>query len=274
MMKAGFVGLGSLGAPIARRIARCGFSLAAYDISPQALAAFDEPGTVRAADPIALATEVDALCVCVRTDRDLTSLVGDGALFAALGAGGLFIIHSTVDPGLCRQLATTAKRWAVDVLDAGVSGGGPAALAGECSLFVGGDPAAFARAQPLLATFGKSVVLLGPVGRGMEAKLLNNLVSIANYGMSAAILDLGERLHFDREQLRQALMVGSAQGFALKAVPGLLRPEAAGPLRELLKKDLDHARTLAPGNDAAMAALVPAAEAMLARLLRAAAAKV
>ncbi len=270
-MRVGFVGVGMLGAPIARRIARSGFSLAACDINPQTLAAFDEPGTVREADPIALASQVDALCVCVRTDQDLESLVGDGALFAALGQGGLFIIHSTVDPGLCRQLAGIAKSYGVDLLDAGVSGGGPAALAGECSIFAGGDEAAFDRAKPLLASYGKSVVHLGPVGRGMEAKLLNNLVSIANYGLSAAILDLGERLHFDREQLRQALMAGSAQGFALRAVPGLLRPEGAGALRELLKKDVDHARTLAPANDVAMATLMPAALAMLDRLTRAAA---
>jgi 3-hydroxyisobutyrate dehydrogenase-like beta-hydroxyacid dehydrogenase len=102
-MKVGFVGLGSLGAPIARRIARSGFSLIACDVSAQALAAFDEPRTVREVNPLSVAREVDALCVCVRTDQDLKSLVGEGALFAALGQDGLFIVHSTVDPELCRQ---------------------------------------------------------------------------------------------------------------------------------------------------------------------------
>jgi 3-hydroxyisobutyrate dehydrogenase-like beta-hydroxyacid dehydrogenase len=105
----------------------------------------------------------------------------------------------------------------------------------------------------------------------MEAKLLNNLVSIANYGMSTAILDLGERLDFDRDGLREALMAGSADGFALRAAPGLVNPERAAALRELLKKDLDHARTLAPATDVAMTALVAAAQAMLDRLARAAA---
>jgi len=272
-MKVGFVGLGLLGAPIARRIARSGFSLVACDISPQALAAFDEPGTVREADPIAVASQVAVLCACVRTDQDLVALVGDGALFTALGKGGIFIVHSTVDPGLCRRLAVTASTHAVELLDVGVSGGGPAALAGGLSMFAGGDPAAFERVKPLLAACAKSVLHLGPVGRGMEAKLLNNLVSIANYGMAAAILDLGERLHFDREQLRQALMAGSAQGFALQAVVGLLRPETANDRRDLLKKDFDHAKVLAPASDLAMAALIPAAQSMLDRLSRAAAEK-
>jgi 3-hydroxyisobutyrate dehydrogenase-like beta-hydroxyacid dehydrogenase len=270
-MKVGFVGLGLLGAPIARRIARSGFSLVACDINPQALTAFDEPGTVREASPLATAGQVDVLCVCVRTDQDLVALVGDGALFRALGTGGLFIVHSTVDPGLLRQLAVTAKTHGVELLDVGVSGGGPAALAGDLSMFVGGDPDALDRARPLLAAYGKSIVHLGPVGRGMEGKILNNLVSIANYGMAAAILDLGERLNFNREQLRQALMAGSAQGFALQAVVGLLRPETANDRRDLLKKDVDHARALAPADDLAMAALMPAAQSMLDRLSRAAA---
>ncbi|TAL01668.1 MAG: NAD(P)-dependent oxidoreductase [Rhodospirillaceae bacterium] len=269
-MKVGFVGLGNQGGPIARRIARSGYDLVACDINPQALSAFDEPGAARSADPIATAKQVDVLCVCVRMDKDLVALAGDGALFAALGKGGVFIVHSTVDPGLCQQLADTAKTHDVDLLDAGVSGGGPAALAGELAIYVGGDKAAFERVRPLLESYGKSTFHLGPVGRGMEAKLLNNLVSIANYGMSAAILDLGERLNFDREQLRLALMTGSAQGYALRVVPGLLRPEGAVAIRELLSKDLDHAKMLAPGDDVALAALVPAAQALLARLSRAA----
>src|ERR1700740_1925211 len=104
-MKVGFVGLGNQGAPIARRIARCGYELIACDISPQALSAFDEPNVKRSADPIATARDVDVLCVCVRMDKDLIALIDNGALFAALGQGGIFIVHSTVDAGLCRELA-------------------------------------------------------------------------------------------------------------------------------------------------------------------------
>lgn len=272
-MKVGFIGLGSLGDGIARRIARTGFALTACDIIPATLAAFDEAGAAREADPVAAARGVDALCVCVRMDDDVRALTADGALFTALGEGRLFIIHSTVAPDLCRALAAQAAPYGVAVIDAGVSGGAPSALVGELSMYVGGDDAAVARARPLLEASAKSLLHLGPVGRGMEGKLLNNLVSIANYGMSAAILDLGETLGFEREALRQALMAGSAQSFALRAVPGLLRPEGAEAMRQLLGKDLAHARELAPEEDPGMAALVGAAESMLARLSRAAAGK-
>lgn len=269
-MKVGFVGLGSLGDGMARRLARTGFELTACDINPATLAAFDEPGAAREADPIRTAEQVEALCVCVRMDADVKALTADGALFKALGDGGLFIIHSTVAPELCQELETQAKAYGVSVLDAGVSGGSPAALRGELSIYVGGEAAAVERGRQVLDAYGKSVLHLGPSGRGMQGKLLNNLVSIANYGMAAAILDLGEKLDFDREQLRQALMAGSADGFALRAVVGLLRPEAAEPMRQLLGKDLAHARELAPESDVSMAALVQAAESMIARLGRAA----
>jgi 3-hydroxyisobutyrate dehydrogenase len=267
-VKVGFVGLGSQGAPIARRIARSGFSLVACDIHAPTLEALDEPGVKLEHDAVAAAQQVDVLCVCVRMDKDVVALCEGGAIFRALGGGGVFIVHSTVEPALCRQLAESAKKYDVDVLDAGVSGGGDAALNGQLSLFVGGNADAFEHIRPLLSSYGKSVALLGPVGRGMEAKLLNNLVSIANYGMAAAILDLGERLQFDREQLRQALLAGSADGFALRAIPGLLQPERAAWLHQILSKDIEHARQLSAASDPAVSALFPAAQSMIERLAR------
>ncbi|RJF91169.1 NAD(P)-dependent oxidoreductase [Sphingomonas cavernae] len=269
-MKVGFIGLGSLGAPMARRIARSGFPLVVHDVSAAAMDAFDEPGVELVSDPVEVARRCEALCVCVRMDSDLVDLAGDGKIFAALGEGGLFIVHSTVAPELCQELAERAREHGVALVDAGVSGGGPAALKGELSIYAGGGDDALDKARPLLESLGK-VAYLGPVGRGMQGKLLNNLVSIANYGMAAAILDLGESLGFDREQLRETLMAGSAQGFALRAVPGLLRPEGAVAMRQLLGKDVDHARKLADNATPAMAALVRAAESMLERLDRAAA---
>lgn len=270
--KATFIGLGSMGAPIARRLARNGYSIVGCDVWPAALQAFDEPGTSREPDPLTAARQAKLLGICVRTDEQLEQLVGGGALFAAVGNGGLVILHSTVAPELARRIATQAQRCGVDLIDVGVSGGGPAAIEGKLSLFVGGDKAAVERARPWLQTIGKSVAYLGPVGRGLEGKLLNNLISIANYGMSAAIVDVGARLGFETAELCQALMAGSAQSFALKVSPGWLAKSATNTsarlldLHDLLKKDVSHARNLLPADDPAMSALLAACEAMLARL--------
>jgi 3-hydroxyisobutyrate dehydrogenase len=261
-MNVGYIGLGSLGGPIARRIARMGYPLAVYDIVPAAMEAHAEPGMTAAADPIAVARASEALCVCVRTDADLSALTASGAVFQALGQGGLFIIHSTVAPELCQDLAEAAKAYGVAVIDCGVSGGAPAALDGKLSIFVGGETEAVERARPLLEAIG-SYRHLGAVGRGMQGKLLNNLISIANYGMSAHILDLGEHLGFDRGELHAMLMAGSAQSFALKVVPGFVQPDRLENMRTLLGKDVEHARHLADPELPAMRALIPAADSMI-----------
>ncbi|MBW8755496.1 MAG: nuclear transport factor 2 family protein [Sphingomonadales bacterium] len=277
-MKAGFIGLGSMGAPIAQRLARCGFSVIGCDISPEMLAAFDEPGTTREADPIETARRSDMLGICVRTDAQLEKLAGDGKLFEALGKGGTVILHSTVSPELAQKLAAKAKEYGVGFVDVGVSGGGPAAIEGQLSLFIGAEVDDFERARPWLEAIGKQLSHLGPVGRGQEGKLLNNLISIANYGMSAAIIDLAVDMGFDRQQLMQAFMAGSAQSFALRVGPGMVLPrEGTGAtgslmgLHDLLKKDVDHCRELAVSETAALSGLLASCDLMLARIRRAAA---
>lgn len=264
-MNVGYIGLGALGGPIARRIAQSGFPLTIYDVFPAAIDAIAEPGVAKAASAVDVAAACDTLCVCVRTDADVVDVVAGGALFAALGDGGLFIIHSTIAPELCQSLAAQAARYGVSVLDCGVSGGSPAALDGKLSIYVGGDDAAVARAKPLFDCLG-TFRHLGPVGRGMQGKLINNLISIANYGMSAHILDLGEHLGFERAQLHELLMAGSAQSFALKVVPGFIQPDRLENMRTLLGKDVEHARHLADADLPAMKALMPAAESMISLL--------
>jgi 3-hydroxyisobutyrate dehydrogenase-like beta-hydroxyacid dehydrogenase len=264
----GFIGLGSIGIFMARRLARCGFEVTGCDISPEMLAAFDEPGTRREADPVATARGAEILGICVRTDEQVASLFADGALFAALGAGGIVVIHATVAPELAQRLAKAAAAHDIGLIDAGVSPGGPHVGEGKASIFVGGDEAVVARARPYLEALGR-VAHLGPVGRGLEGKLLNNLASVAGYGLSASILELGRTLGFDQEELRQALLAGSAQSFALQVVPGLLRPSGAGAtgtlesLHDLLKKDVDHAADLTDPADPSLRVLLASAQAML-----------
>lgn len=267
-MKVGFIGLGSIGIFMARRLARVGFEVTGCDISPDMLAAFDEPNSQRESDPIATARDAEVLGICVRTDEQLESLAGDGALFAAMGDGGIAVIHSTVAPELAQRLAEVAARHGVGLIDAGVSPGGPHVGEGRASIFVGGAEAVVERARPYLEALGR-VAHLGPVGRGLEGKLLNNLASTAGYGLAVSIIEFGRRLGFDPDELRGALMAGSAQSFALQVAPGLLRPSGVGAtstldsLHDLLKKDVDHAAHLAADpEDPALKVLLASAQAM------------
>lgn len=271
----GFIGLGLMGMPIARRLAREGFAVTGCDIHPPTLESFDEPDAMREADPVEAARGKDIVGICVRTDEQLSRLADDGSIFAAQGRGGIFVITSTVKPAIAVSLAQRAAAYGVDVIDVGVSGGLQYALEGRLSLFVGGEDAVVARAQPWLDALG-TTSHLGPVGRGLTGKLLNNLACIANYGLAASILDLGVELDFDREQLRAALQRGSAQSFALQVAPTMMglregqTSESVLDLRSLLEKDVTLSAELAPADNVAMSALQDACRVLLARMERAA----
>lgn len=276
-MKAGFIGLGSMGAPIARRLARCGFEVIGCDNSPEMLEAFDEPGTSTTTDPIETAQKSELLGICVRTDAQFESLVDGGKLYEALGQGGTVILHSTIAPELAIRQADLAASHGVGFVDVGVSGGGPAAIEGQLSLFVGASDADLEKARPWLEAIGKNLAHLGPVGRGQEGKLINNLISVANYGMSAAIIDVALSMGFDRDQILAALNAGSAQSFALNVGPRMVLPRTGigatasfTGLHDLLKKDVDHCRELPTDKTAALNSLLAASEFMLARIRQAA----
>ena len=277
-MKAGFIGLGNMGGAIARRLARSGFAVTGCDMSEQVLAEFDEPGTSRTNDPLQAADGAAMLGICVRTDAQLRAVAGDGRLFAAMAPGGLVMLHSTVAPGLARELAQVAAQHGIGFVDVGVSGGPQAAEAGSLALFVGGEPHDIDRARPWLDAIGK-VFALGGVGRGQEGKLLNNLVSLANYATTLAVLDVGEAMGFDRDQLAESFLAGSAQSFGMVVAPPMIRagtdaPRRAAEIRalaELLRKDLTHGSELDVDAPAALGSLVTAGEALITRLTRAAA---
>ncbi len=261
-IQVGYIGLGSLGAPTAACIARGGFPLTVYDIAPAAVEAFTEPGVTKAESPQEVAAASDLLCVCVRTDADMEELTADGSVLEALGEGGVFIIHSTIAPELAQSLAERARPYGVSILDCGVSRGGAQVVDGDLSIYLGGNAEAVEKARPLLDCLG-TWQHLGPVGRGMQGKLLNNLVSIANYGMAAHILELGEHLGFDRAQLREMLMAGSAQGFAMRVAPGFVGPDRAPNMLTLLGKDVAHARHLGDPETPSLKALLAAAQSMV-----------
>lgn len=274
-MKVGFVGLGLMGMAIARRLARSGFAVTGCDRTEAHASQFDEPGSTWTTDPLAAATGAAMLGVCVRDDAQLEAITADGRLFAAMAPGGLFLLHSTVAPDLARRLGAEAARAGIGFIDAGVSGGPDYAIAGRLSLFVGADPADFERARPWLDAIGHAFHL-GPVGRGQEGKLLNNLISIANYGAAFAILDMAADLGIDTKVLTEAFQTGSGQSYAIAIAPRLYavdgvdgeRAAQIQGLHDLLTKDLGHGLALPVDEPAARATIAAAGEAMLARMRR------
>lgn len=174
----GFIGLGNIGKPMALRLAQqqdaADLEVWVYDVAPDPLAEAERAGARVAGSVAELAGRVDVLGVMVRDDDQVREVLGE-----VLGVAGdrlTVVIHSTVAPTTPAELAATAGRHGVKVLDAPVSGGAMGAADGSLALMVGGDAEAFAAAEPVLRALGSKVVHAGPIGAGTKFKLARNMM--------------------------------------------------------------------------------------------------
>ncbi|HUN31515.1 MAG TPA: NAD(P)-dependent oxidoreductase [Trebonia sp.] len=269
-LRAGFIGLGSQGAPMAHRIVEGGFPLTLWARRPATLEPFAGTLAKVASTPAELAAASDVIGLCVRDDDDIRAVTaGDDGLLAGVGPGTIIAVHSTVHPDTVRALAESAAGQGAFVIDAPVSGGQPAASAGRLLVMAGGEAGQVERARPVLASYGDPVVYLGPLGAGQVTKLLNNTLFTAHLAVGASLLKLGRDLGVDTAGLAKVIASGSGESFALARVADaggtLDRIGAhAGPL---LAKDVR--LTLAVAEAAGLAgasteAVVAAADAALA----------
>jgi 3-hydroxyisobutyrate dehydrogenase len=238
----GFIGLGSQGAPMARRIVEADFPLTLWARRPQSVEPFGDTAATTASTPAALAEASSIVCICVTADEDVLDVVeGANGVLSGLAPGGTLIVHSTVHPETCIRLHRLAAEKGITVLDAPVSGGGPAAAQGTLLVMVGGGEEDLERARPVLATFGDPILHVGDIGAGQTAKLVNNLVFTAQLALSLQALALVDELGLDRTAMGQVFERGSGASRAASMVsaPGFdLRPfgRVAGPL---LRKDVN-----------------------------------
>jgi 3-hydroxyisobutyrate dehydrogenase-like beta-hydroxyacid dehydrogenase len=195
-----------------------------------------------AASPAELAAVSDLVGVCVVNDSDVDDVIaGEQGVLAGLAPGGVIAIHSTIHPDTCRRLASLGLARGVHVVDAPVSGGGPAAAAGRLLVMVGGAVDVVERCQPVFATYGDPVVHLGELGSGQVAKLLNNALFTAHLGTAASTLSLGQALGVDPLRLAEVIGHGSGSSFALGriAAAGGTLDRIAAHAGGLLRKDVD-----------------------------------
>ncbi|MEU9450425.1 NAD(P)-dependent oxidoreductase [Streptomyces sp. NPDC048277] len=271
-MRVGFIGLGSQGAPMARRIAGAGHETTLWARRPATLVPFADSGARTAGSPAELAAASDLVCLCVVDDADVEQVVtGPDGVLAGLRRGGVIAVHSTVHPGTCRRLEALARTSGASLLDAPVSGGGRAAQQGTLLVMAGGDPQVFAYCRPVFETYGDPVVHLGPTGSGQLAKILNNALFTAQLGLAADALGMGAALGLDRAALTRVLPRGTAASFALERVAdaGGTLDRIAAHAGGLLAKDVrlfaDLADTAGAGDaetlrEAALAALAAMGE--------------
>lgn len=273
-IRVGFIGLGSQGAPMARRIVEAGYPVTLWARRPATLEPFADSSAKTAGSPAELAAASDLVCVCVRDDTDTEEVVD--AVLGGLAAGGVIAVHSTVHPDTCRRLAERAQSARVRLIDAPVSGGAPAAAAGRLLVMVGGDEETVEFCRPVFASYGDPIVHLGPVGAGQVTKLLNNAAFTAHLGVAVSLLAVGQSLGVDQLRLADVISHGSGNSFALQRVAAaggtlarigehaghLLRKDvqliadvarASSELEGREREDGEHGDTLFAAADAALA---------------------
>jgi 3-hydroxyisobutyrate dehydrogenase len=197
----GFVGLGNMGAPMARRLAGAGYRLIVADAAPAAVEKF-RAGTQ--ADTASSLKELGAACRVVITmlpDGKIVRSVlmgegGEGGIAAGLKRGAIVIDMTSASPVGTRELGTELASRGISLLDAPVSGGVGRAAEGKLSIMAGGDPELLARCKPILETMGQ-VFLTGAAGSGHAMKALNNYLSAANLAIAAEAVLAGERFGLD-----------------------------------------------------------------------------
>jgi 3-hydroxyisobutyrate dehydrogenase len=245
-MKTGFIGLGAMGLPMARNLARAGLLQGAWNRrAERALSLAAETGTRAYASPAALAAACDAIILCVSADADVLEIVA--ALAPSLAAGKLVIDCSTVSADTARQAAALLAPAGVGFLDCPVSGGVEGARAGTLAIMCGGEPADFDRARPVLEAMGRTVTRLGPTGFGQATKATNQI-------MCAGIIQaVGEAMAFARaeglplEAVIETLGQGAGSSwYFVHRAPFMARGEFPPGFRiRLHAKDLDICRQMA-----------------------------
>ena len=207
-----------MGYPMARHLKAKGHDVTVYNRTrAKAEKWVADNGGRLAATPREAATGQDVVFACVGNDNDLRQVtLGPDGAFDAMGAGALFVDHTTASAGIARELHAAAQGLGFDFLDAPVSGGQAGAENGQLTVMVGGDPAAFDRAQPTIMAFARAARLLGPSGSGQLAKMMNQICIAGVVQGLAEAIHFGKRAGMDIEAVIEVISKGAAQSWQME----------------------------------------------------------
>ena len=212
----GLLGLGKMGAPMAKHIAARGYAVVGYDPASAACAQAAAQGARIARSPLEVAQASDVVIVVVGFDSEVErALFGADGVVAGAKRGLVVALASTVAPGYARRLAARLAEKGLVLLDIPLARGETAAVKGELLIYGAGDAAAFEACRPVFAAFASHVFHLGPAGAGQVGKMVNNLILWACISANDEGLRLGEALGVDARRLAEALHHGSAQNWAM-----------------------------------------------------------
>ncbi|BAQ45648.1 MULTISPECIES: NAD(P)-dependent oxidoreductase [Methylobacterium] len=218
MAKVAFLGLGVMGGPMARHLAAKGHDVTVYN---RTKAKADEwvgaHGGKAAATPREAAEGQEIVFACVGNDDDLRQVTtGPDGAFSAMGKGTVFVDHTTASAEVARELAAAAEQAGFGFIDAPVSGGQAGAENGVLTVMCGGDAETFARVEPVIGSYARACRLLGPVGAGQLAKMMNQIcIAGLVQGLSEAV-HFGKRAGLDIEAVLDVISKGAAGSWQME----------------------------------------------------------
>ncbi len=217
MTRLAFVGTGTMGDPMARRLLGAGHQVTVHDRSDVAVERLMSVGATSAPSAAAAAAGAEAVFLSLPgPDQVHDAVAGPDGVLAAEPPPALIVDLSTNSPEVVAELAAACSAVGVGFLDAPVSGGLAKAVDGTLTVMVGGSEASFAQAEPLLASLGTTIVRVGESGAGTAAKLVNNQLFLA-----AGLL------------VQEAYVLGGALGLSPDALHAIIATSSAGPYAKL-----------------------------------------
>jgi 2-hydroxy-3-oxopropionate reductase len=241
MARIGYIGLGLMGASIARNLKKAGHTLIVHNRSRAIVDQFAQEGATPATSPREVAEQSEFVFTNLPDTPDVEQVVlGPDGIIEGARAGTIYIDNSTIKPESARRIAAELAKVGVLALDAPVSGGDIGARAGTLSVMIGGPEEAFNRALPVLEAMGKTITWVGESGAGQIAKAANQVVVAGTMVAMAEALVLAQKSGVDPARVVQAISRGAAQCWALDNKPPKLfkRNLAPGFKAYMQAKDL------------------------------------
>jgi 3-hydroxyisobutyrate dehydrogenase-like beta-hydroxyacid dehydrogenase len=217
-MRVAFAGLGVMGYPMAGYLAKAGHEVTVYNrTTAKAERWAQEFRGALSSTPGKAASDAEIVFACVGNDDDVRDVIlGDDGILASIPAGGIIVDHTTASAIVAREVAEAAAGKNVGFLDAPLSGGQAGAENGQLTIMVGGDEDIFERARPVMDAYAKAITLIGPVGHGQMAKMVNQIC------IAGVVQGLSEGLHFakradlDVAKVIEAISKGAAQSWQME----------------------------------------------------------
>jgi 3-hydroxyisobutyrate dehydrogenase len=230
MATIGFIGLGNMGAPMAANLLKAGHQVTGYDIVASARAALAQQGGRAAASAAEAAAAGEIVITMLPAGPQVREVyLGPEGVIARAQPGALLIDCSTIDVETARAVAAMAADSQFLMVDAPVSGGVIGAEAGTLTFMVGGEVAAFARAEPVLKAMGRTIVHAGPAGNGQSAKICNNMILGASMIAVCEGLALAEKLGLSVQTLFDICSKSTSQCWAMTGYCPVPGPVPAAP---------------------------------------------